>query len=63
MGGNGGITPSPPPPIVLPGTITALHVVSPLKNGMGIEKYPISMPPPLYYFLLIRTLAAAGIST
>jgi len=44
----GGI--SPLLPIVIPGTIAALLVLSPLKSEMGIEKYPISRLIPVYFF-------------
>jgi len=47
-----------PLPIVVPGTITALLVLSPLKKIMGIEQisYFNAYPPPLYFFANLSTV-------
>jgi len=57
--GDGGIF--PPLPIVIPGTITALYLLSPpLARGMGIKKIShFNAYPPLYFF---ANSSAAGMS-
>jgi len=44
----------PPLPIVIPGTITALLVLPPLKRGIAIEKrsFPNAYPPLLFLLIL-----------
>jgi len=49
----GGITPRPPLPIVVPGTITALLVLSSIKRGwaLTIIIFQCLSPPPSNFFL------------
>jgi len=49
---TGGIPP-PPLPIVVPGTKTALQVLSPLQGWKKLKKDNLSLPIPPSTFLLI----------